>query len=333
MAELMLEPRIAAIANRNRITADDVLYLRGTVYKDGMSSRGEVENLFALDGAAQDKSAEWAVFLIEATCDYVVHQEKPEGYLSEQNASWLQGLIARDGRVDGQTELELMIRVMEAARSVPAAFNDYVLAQVRHAACDPSGSLYAQDREGRMRISPNAASAIRRVLYALGGHGNVAVTRAEAEMMFNINDKAASPENDPAWNDLFVKAIANFMMAASGYQAPSRERALAQDDFLNSAGSSGLGGFFSRMLEGAFSVGGDALKSGTIEDRFAERNAEFARQSAESERLTGEEAQWLASRIGHDGRMGANERALVEFIKAESPSLHPEFQKLAAKVA
>jgi hypothetical protein len=31
MAELMLEPRIAAIANRNRITADDVLYLRGTV--------------------------------------------------------------------------------------------------------------------------------------------------------------------------------------------------------------------------------------------------------------------------------------------------------------
>lgn len=333
MAELMLEPRIAAIANRNRITADDVLYLRGTVYKDGLSSRGEVESLFALDGAAQDKAAEWAVFLIEATCDYAVHQEKPEGYLSEQNASWLQGVIARDGRVDRWTELELMIRVMEASRSVPAAFNDYVLSQVTHAVCDPSGCLYAQDRERRMRITDQTASNVRRVLYAMGGHGNIAVTRAEAELMFNINDKASSPENDPAWNDLFVKSIANFMMAASGYQTPSRERALAQDDFLNSAGTSGLGGFFSRMMEATFANPFEGLKSESMEDRFAERNAEFARQSADSERVTGEEVQWLATRIGHDGRMGMNERALVEFIKAESPSLHPEFQKLAAKVA
>lgn len=333
MAELMLEPQIAAIANRDRITADDVLYLRGTVYKDGMSSRAEVESLFALDGTAQDEAAEWAVFLVEATCDYVVHQEKPEGYLSEQNASWLQGLIARDGRVDGWTGLELMIRVMEAARSVPAAFNDYVLAQVSHAVCNPSGSLYAQDHEGRIRITGSTASTIRRVLYAMGGHGNIAVTRAEAELMFNINDKASSPDNDPAWNDLFVKSIANFMMGASGYQTPSRERALAQDEFLNSAGTSGLGGFFSRMMEGTFANPSAWLKSDSIEDRFAERNVEVERQSSESERVTGEEAQWLAGRIGHDGRMGANERALVEFIKSESPSLHPEFQKLAAKVA
>lgn len=333
MAELMLEPRIAAIANRNRITADDVLYLRSTVYKDGMSSRGEVENLFALDGAAQDKAAEWVVFLIEATCDYVVYQEKPEGYLSEDNASWLQGLISRDGRIDRQTELDLMIRVMETSRQVPATFNDFVFSQMHHAICDPTGSLYRQDRDCRVMVSAEAATRAWRVLYALGGQGNVAVTRAEAEMMFNINDKAVSPDNDPAWNDLFVKSIANFMMAASGYQAPSRERALAQDDFLNSAGTSGLGGFFSRMLEGAFSVKRDALKPDSIEDRFAERNAEFARQSADSERVTGEEVQWLTARIGHDGRMGANERALVEFIKSESPALHPEFQKLAAKVA
>jgi hypothetical protein len=333
MAELMLDPQLAAIAKRNAISADDVLNLRSTVYKDGVSSPAEVESLFALDGACQDKAAEWAVFMIEATCDYVVHQEKPEGYLSEQNAAWLQGLIARDGRMDGKTELDLMIRVMEAARSVPAAFSDYVLSQTHNAVCDASGSLFAQDGEGRMRITGQTASTVRRVLYAMGGQGNIAVTRAEAELMFNINDKATSPDNDPAWNDLFVKSIANFMMAASGYQTPNRERALAQDEFLNSAGTSGLGGFFSRMMEGTFANPSAWLKSDSIEDRFAERNKEMEHQSSEAERVTGEEAQWLAGRIGHDGRMGANERALVEFIKAESPSLHPEFQKLAAKVA
>lgn len=333
MAELVLAPKIAAIANRNRITAEDVQYLRSVIYKDGLSSRSEVENLFALDGAAQDKADEWAAFLIEATCDYVVHQERPEGYLSDDNAAWLKGLIARDGRVDGKTELELMIRVMEAARTVPADFNAFVLAQLFLAVTETSGSLYAQDSVGHMRINSKATAAVRRVLYAMGGQGNVAVTRAEAELMFNLNDKATSQDNDPAWNDLFVKSIANFMMAASGYQAPSRERALAQDDFLNSAGGSGLGGFFSRMMEGTFADPSTWLKSDSIEDRFAERNADMERKIAESEKVTGEEVQWLAGRIGHDGRMGANERALVEFIKAESPSLHPEFQKLAAKVA
>ena len=253
MAELMLEPQLAAIANRNAITADDVLHLRGSVYKDGMSSRTEVESLFALDGAAQERAGEWATFLTEATCDYVVHQEKPEGYLSEENAAWLQGLIARDGRVDGETELELMIRVMEAARTVPGrvqrlcAFPSQPCC-LRHFTVASMGKI----AKGSMRITGQTASSVRRVLYAMGGHGNIAVTRAEAELLFNINDKATSPDNDPAWNDLFVKAIANFMMAASGYQTPSRERALAQDEFLNSAGTSGLGGFFSRMIEATF---------------------------------------------------------------------------------
>ncbi|MGB8817918.1 MAG: hypothetical protein WCC66_08360 [Rhizobiaceae bacterium] len=333
MAELMLEPRIAAIANRNKITADDVLYLRRNVYQDGMSSRMEVENLFALDGAAQDKASEWAVFLIEAACDYVVHNEKPEGYLSEANASWLQGLITRDGRVERHPELELMVRVMEAARSVPAAFNDFVLAQVYTAIVKPDGVLFVADSNGQMRVSSEAAAMVRRVLHAAGGQGNIAITRTEAELLFNINDQAGSASGNPEWNDLFVKAIANFMMAASGYQAQSREKALAQDEFLNSAGTSGLGGFFSRMVEGALSGRNDWMKDSSIEDRFAERNAEFDRENSIAQNVTGEEVRWLSERISNDGKMGANERALVEFIKADAPALHPDFQKLIDKVA
>ena len=132
---------------------------------------------------------------------------------------------------------------------------------------------------------------------------------------------------------MFVKAIANFMMVASGYQAQSREKALAQDEFLNSVGTSGLGGFFSRMVEGALTTRLDGMKSDSIEDRFAERNAAFDRQKSATENVTGEEVLWLSERISNDGKMGANERALVEFIKADAHALHPDFQKLIAKVA
>lgn len=332
MAELILEPRIAAIATRNRITADDVVHLRREVYQDGMSSRGEVENLFALDGACADKAPEWAVFLIEAVCDYVVHQEKLEGYLSEANAAWLQTLITRDGRVDRASELELMVRVLETSRTAPAVFSDFVLAQAQAAICEPHGALASLDSNNMLRISGEATSVVRRVLYAMGGHSNVAVTKAEAEMMFNLNDRAAEGQNDPAWNELFVKAIANFMMATSGYKVLSREKALAHDSFLD-APAAGLGGFLSRMVFGSLSDRMNWRESDSVEDRFAERNAAFDIETADAERVTKEEAEWLAKRINGDGNMGVNERALVDFLKAELPALHPEFQKIISKVA
>lgn len=333
MAELMLEPRIAAIAARNRITADDVLFLRRNVYQDGMSSRGEVENLFALDGACHDKSPEWAAFLIEAACDYIIHQEKPEGYLSEDNAAWLRRLIVRDGRIDRATELELMVRALETAKSAPASFADFVLAQTQGAITDARGALAQSDSTGAPRISAQAVAIVRRVLFAMGGHSNIAVTKAEAEMLFNLNDRTSASENDPAWNQLFVQAIANFMMAHSGYQVQSREKALAQEAFLDAPASAGFGGFLSRMISGSLSDRLGWTENNSVEDRFGERNAAFAANEAAAERVTQDEAAWLAAKINGDGRMGPNERALVEFLKAESPSLHPEFQRLLDKVA
>ncbi len=332
MAELMLEPRIAAIAARNRITADDVLYLRRHVYQDGLSSRSEVENLFALDGACQDKAMEWATFLIEATCDYCIHQEHPEAHLSESNAAWLQSLIVRDGRIDRVSELELMVRVLETARTTPASFADFVLAQTEFAISDPNGALASLDVNSMLRISREATAIVRRVLYAMGGHNNVAVTKAEAEMMFNLNDRTSTAQNDPEWNELFVKAIANFMMATSGYRVESREKALAHEAFLD-APASGLGGFLSRMVSGGLSDRLGWQSGNSVEDRFAERNAAFEAEVSDAERVTRDETEWLAKRINADSQMGANERALVDFLKAESPVLHPEFQKILAKVA
>ena len=63
---------------------------------------------------------------------------------------------------------------------------------------------------------------VRRILYAFGGDGSVAVTRAEAEVLFDINDAIADPTANPAWADLFVKAITNVVMAASGRSVPTR---------------------------------------------------------------------------------------------------------------
>jgi hypothetical protein len=326
MAELTLEPRIAAIASRNKITAEDTLLLRQQVYQDGLSSRHEAESLFALDGACTTRAPEWSEFLIEAVCDYIVHQEKPSGYISSDNATWLMAMISRDGKVDTQTELELLVRVLETSREAPEQLALFALKQVEQAVVSGAGPLAKGAALKIGEITREETDLVRRVLYAMGGSGNIAITHVEAEMLFEINDKSVDAWTDPSWNELFVKAIANHMMAVSGHNVGTREDALRHDAFLDSA-STGIGGFLSRMFSGVL------LSGSSLEDRFAQQNKEREALSSEAEAITQSEAAWVAGRIGRDGQLHENERALIEFLLKESVSIHPDLMKVINKVA
>ena len=188
----------------------------------------------------------------------------------------------------------------------------------------------------RLRRASSAATrpnSIRRILFAFGGDGNIAVTRDEAEVLFDINDASATAENDPAWNDLFVKAIANFMMAASGYQAPSRQEALRREDWLDEPSARRLGGFFSRMAAGGLRGALNAYRQPDMEQAWAARNKSMEAAIKSAETISAEEAEWLARRMGRDGTFHENEKALLRFIRDEAPSIHPSLQSLITKAA
>ena len=106
MGELIMSASVAGLTSKNRIAAEDVTMLRREVFADGVVTLGEAEALFALDQTVRDKCPEWAPFFVEAVTDYIVHQEKPQGYISEDNANWLVRTISRDGMVDSRTERE-----------------------------------------------------------------------------------------------------------------------------------------------------------------------------------------------------------------------------------
>ena len=52
-----------------------------------------------------------------------------------------------------------------------------------------------------------------------------------------------------------------------------------------------------------------------------------------AEQVTEDEAQWLAERLGRDGAITANERALLGFVQKEAASLHPLLRPLLDKAA
>ena len=48
---------------------------------------------------------------------------------------------------------------------------------------------------------------IRRLVYGRGGQSGLAISRTEAEFLFALERATAGAANDPAWRELFVKAI------------------------------------------------------------------------------------------------------------------------------
>jgi hypothetical protein len=324
---------IAQLIAKKSITDADVLHLRREVYRNGIVNREEARDVFALDHLVTDKPESWREFFVEAIADYLVEQEAPRGYISEANAEWLIEAVSKDGVVDHRTELELLIKAMERADSVPAHLAAFALNQVALAVVEGKGIIARNRTLTPGVIGEDEVELLRRILYASGGHGSVAITREEAEVLFEINDRTSEAENHLSWTELFTKAIACSLMAASGYAAPSREEALRREEWLGDT-SVNLGGFFSRMFSGSLSAHMDAVRAETgSEAYYGSRNAEQAQQRASSEKIDAGEAAWLADRIGRDGALHDNEKALLAFLKKESPQIHPALLTLLTKVA
>ncbi|MGE3245521.1 MAG: hypothetical protein AB7F96_00630 [Beijerinckiaceae bacterium] len=312
---------VTLIESTRHISYEDVRALRRCVFADERVWPHEAEALFSLARKRLPSCDDWQPFFIEALTDFVVRQAEPEGYVSEDNAQWLIAAISRDGAVWSDTELELLVQVLDKAMSGPPSLVAFALSKVKEGVLTGSGPT----RKG-MALKPGSIGAaevdlLRRILYAFGGSGNIAITREEAEVLFDINDATLNGDNDPAWQDLFVRAVANHLMSLSGYSVPSRTSALARQAWLDDDDSS-VSGFFGRMISGWR----DTLAA------YAEPEEGAATDEAASQ--IGEvDALWLKQRILNNGHVCPNQRALLEFIREEAPDVHPQLRELLGKAA
>ncbi len=323
------------IALTTRLTAarainpPDVIAMRQVIYPDVAISPEEAEALLTLDGAADQRCREWNDLFIEAMTDYVVHQQEPVDYIDEAKADWLIARLSGAG-ADPRTDsgLEALVHMLEMATSAPPRLALFALAQVKAAVLDGDGPLLSGKLE-RGRICEAEVALLRRLLYAAAGDGNVAITRAEAETLFDINDACRGADNDPAWTDLFAKALAAAVMTVSGFQPVAGDdeaRAEAWLAHADPSGMCGIAGFINRMFTaprpGANALWGDGL------DSWRAHNAQVEAGEAGAQTISDDEAEWLANRIGRDGVYDEAEHALIRFLKAESPTIHPALKPL-----
>ncbi len=308
---------------------DDVLTMRRVIYAKSLISEQDATLVLSLDDSLVDVDPSWSEFLTEVICDYLVHQQLPEGYVDENKAQWLVRHVSANGFVKSDTELELLIKVIEAARRVPHALTAFALEQVKKAVLDGEGPLARGGLLQKDRVTASEVTLLRRILTAASGEAQIAISKIEAEILFEIHDKTRDANNDPEWQDLFVRSLAQYLMSISLYQPPSFEEAVRREKWLAEQ-TPHVGGFFSRMISGsmaALSYGHSTSDNGALN---IDRNASLA----EAGKVTESEALWLIERIMKDGQVSELENRLLDYIQREQPDLHPTLtQMMSSQVA
>lgn len=318
---------VQSILARGAITGEDIGTLRHRVFWKGIVTEPDAEFALLLnDRLHHAADPAWPAFFVEALTDYVVTQAQPSGYVSDENAAWLIERIGRSGHVDTPCELELLIKILERSQQSPVALVRFALEQVKIGVITGAGAVGARRASETGSVEDHETELVRRILYAFGGDGNIAVTRPEAEVLFDINDATHHPLNHPSWSDLFVKAVTNFLMAAAGYQVLSRQEALRREAWLDQA-PVGVAGFMGRMVSGGLDAVRDAYRmpDGTDEAARLER--------WHQPRATDDDVSWAASRIGRSGRLHDNEMALINMLKSHDAHLHPRLLPVLDRVA
>jgi hypothetical protein len=291
------------------ITPEEVLALRRAAWPDGRIDQTEAEAILAINEVVSAKSPEWIDFLVEAVGDYVLNGTEPKGYVADATADWLIAKLDRDGRLDSEAELELLVRVLEKALGTPDRLKDYALAQIECAVLSGEGPTRDGGRLSAGSITEAECKLLRRVIFASGGDRPAAVSQREAEMLFRLKDASLGADNAPEWQRLFVQGVGNYLQGWTGGHAITRERAAELESFMNQT-SGGLGGFFSRMSR----VGAGDLRA-AARDLLGGAPARGHADEADAEAaLTTPEQSWLDAEIAADGQIDPLEEALLAFL-------------------
>ncbi len=300
MRNLALETLTDQLASDRSISADEALQLRRTVFPDGVVTRQEVEALIALEARVANSDSAWAAAFVEAVGDHVLQSGTYPGHVDEAAASWLVARFGHEGA--RETEIETLVKIIERSESAPEYLSAFVRERV--------AKLLAGKPVGAGEVE-----LVRRCLYAASGSGATAVTEAEARWLFALDAESDGRANDPAWSDLFVKALLNHLMGRRAPALLEAEDMLARQSWLN-APNAAPGVRLGAMFEGGLAGFVAKVRRGGIRDRLEAHYEAANAQAEEDARLTLAEIAWAVGMSKEDGKRSANEEALLAEIRA-----------------
>lgn len=317
----------------------EVRGLRRALYGEGAPVGEAMRLLWEADKRRKAHSPEWSRLFVEAALDVAIRETPPHGYFPADKAQKVMEALGGKGDPRVDTVLEALVTIVEKAQDVPTDFAAFVLRQLKNAVIYSDETTAAGEKLTPGVVGAPDLALIRRVIWGAGSEGLLAVSRAEAEALFDIADATAGAPNVPEWDEFFARAVGNYLIGATGRAPLTREEAFSawHTDY-----ESDMVGYMAKVLAGARDTMrgrgiGAALSERSLSDRIALRihEQEEARAAAqdEAEKLTGEKADWLVDRVRRNGVLSGPEAKLLAFVKQEARLLSPEIKRLVDEAA
>ncbi|MDX2235357.1 MAG: hypothetical protein NW200_12735 [Hyphomonadaceae bacterium] len=283
------------VAADRRVSDAETLDLRRAVFADGDVDRAEAGALFDIAGRVANEDAAWAEAFVEAVGDHVLG---PDRHITDDRAGWL----IMHAPLAGALAAPLLVSALDRAESAPAALAAAARAAVLKAVADAP-------------LDARAVAWVRTCLHAVAGDGAAHIGAEEAQWLFDLDAAVDGRPNDPAWSDLFVKAILNHVMGQRPSALLGRESRLARRAWLEAPVRPAPVGFLAR----AFAGGLDGWRARIAEpgevDAFEAAYAERLAHAAEDAVLTLDEVTRLVALARADGKRTANEARLLEEVR------------------
>lgn len=208
--------RARLILGDGEVSDDEIRLLRADIFADGVVERADAELVFHLDRHGALKGFAWERFYLDSLGAYFLERSRPRGVVSEEDARLLEERLYADGRIQAATEFELLVRICERAVSVPERLRVLTLHALKETVISGGGPKFGPNRRRRGVVDDADVDAMRRIVYGTGGDDGPAVSRPEAEALFEINDAVKAARNSSQWQDFFVKAVAAHLWNPGG---------------------------------------------------------------------------------------------------------------------
>jgi hypothetical protein len=212
-----------------RIDASDVVSLLREVYPEGVRGRNEAEALIAFDREFSDPAPEWRGFIAEAVADHLLQRSTPLGIITEEKADWLIRAIAPTGKIATGGGAKVLIRTVELAEEMPISLAAFAIRELWREIIVGEGPAIAGRTHHSRILDAADVILLRKILETGAGKTGMPVSAMEAEALFDLHDAVAGAQNHPSFDDLFFRAITNFLLGVSGRETPSRKEAFSRE--------------------------------------------------------------------------------------------------------
>ena len=323
---------LVALPADEGVVPETALQVRRAIYSHDRLTTSDMDLVLDVARKAGRRPCpEWTAVFCDALTDYVVHQNIPCDYIPQDKADWLRASLVQNGGICSRTEFEMLIDVMTHALGVPTSLSTFALSEIKAAIIKGRREAITGEDHPPGVVSKVDVEALRAVLYAAKTGTPGHVTREEAEVLFEIAHATSHAQADPSFDELFARAIGNYLMAIN-LHVPAAAEALHFEKWLDE--KEDLLGFLSRMLHRA-----PTLNSLNVFGSPAEAfEADLARQDAndrtlrnESEKITDSEAAWVIAHLTREGELSSAEKRLLQFLGTQAPSIAPPLRAVIDK--